>query len=87
MSQMSMNSKDNNPAFDYVASVLHPIFSESNMNAREELAKECMDAIFKEADGTMFFEKFHPKAARLLELLALRLMGEDWCQQWIRGRS
>ena len=76
-----MSSKDDNQAFDYVASVINPTFS--GMSAREELARKCMHAIFKEADGTIFFEKFHPEAHHLLELFALRLMGEEWCQAWI----
>lgn len=78
-----MNSKDDDRAFDYVAKILHPVFSESGMSSREELAKECMSAIL---GGREPISISHP-AYRILELLAIRLMGEDWCNLWIKDNS
>lgn len=79
-----MDYKDTHTSFDYIASVLHPTFS--GLTPREELAKECMSALFLE-DGQTPLEQFHPKAANLLELLAIRLMGQEWCQNWINSNT
>lgn len=76
---MKKTGKDDNLAFDYVADVLCP----SMVYSREALAVQCMEAIFKDGSGVAL-EEYHFKASRLLETLAVRLMGEEWCQKWMK---
>ena len=72
--------KDSNPAFDYVAGVIAPIFE--GWDKREHLALMIMEALFLGESAPL--EKYHPKGASLLEQLALRLMGTSWCREWMQ---
>lgn len=72
------NYRDDAPAFDYVASVLHPTLLD---NKRKALAETCMQALYLE-EGTPL-KASRPKAAHVIEQLAIALMGTDWCREWI----
>jgi len=73
--------RNSNPAFDYVAGVIAPIFE--GWDTREHLANLCMEALFTDEGSPL--EKYHAKAAHILEQLALRLMGTQWCREWIEA--
>ena len=74
---MNKNYKDNDPSFDYVAEVLNPTPEEDK---REALAILCMEAYFLE--GGCSLAKYRPKAAHIIEQLAIRLMGSKWYNDW-----
>ena len=72
--------QDDSEHFDYVADVLHPTM---RSDKRVALAEICMEAYTENGDLT----KYHPKAAYVVEQLAIRLMGTDWCQTWLKRQA
>lgn len=77
--------KDKDPSFDYVAKVLNPTVLNPSMikNPRLAMATLCMEACFLEAEGNL--KEVRPYAARIIEQLAIRLMGTDWTEAWLRN--
>lgn len=70
--------KDGNRSFDYVAEVLNPTMREDK---RLALAELCMTAYFLEGGCSLM--NFRPKAAYIIEQLAIRLMGAAWTKEWL----
>lgn len=70
--------RDDNPAWDYIAGVIHPAF-DPHLN-RMSLANACVRALVLE-DGPL--HKYHASAALLLEGIAIRLMGRTWVSDQI----
>lgn len=70
--------RDENQAWDYVADALYNGIYKGEAQ-RANFAAHLLKQAF--AEGA---QKYHADGAHILEFMAVKLMGQEWCLQWLK---